>query len=81
VRVTTRTGTHAERVPPPKLGWADPDYAVVQSSMVACQANLLRVLRGQGAAETDAADNLRTMRLVFAGYDSAERGQVVRAGV
>jgi hypothetical protein len=30
------------------------------------------------AAETNAADNLRTVRLVFAAYDSASAGKVVR---
>ena len=35
VRVTTASGTHIERVPPPRYAWADPDYAVVHSSMVA----------------------------------------------
>src|SRR4051794_24883357 len=78
VRVTTRAGTHAERIRPPQFAWADPDYAVVQSSMVACQADLLRALVKRVPAETDAADNLRTMRLVFAAYDSAETGRVVR---
>jgi predicted dehydrogenase len=78
VRVTTRDGTHVTRVRPPKFAWAEPDYAVVQASMVACQADLVRALAGGAKSETDAADNLRTMRLVFAAYDSAGGGQVVR---
>jgi predicted dehydrogenase len=80
VRVTTRDGTRVTRARPPKFAWAEPDYAVVQASMVACQADLLRALRGAGPCETDAADNLRTMRLVFAAYDSAAAGEAVQVG-
>jgi predicted dehydrogenase len=78
VRVTTAAGTHWARARPPKYPWVNPDYAVVHSSMVACQANLLRALRTGAPAETDAAENLRTMRLVEAAYESATRGQAVR---
>jgi predicted dehydrogenase len=80
LRVTTGAGTQAVRVPPPRFAWAEPEYAVAQASMVACQANLLRELAGGAPAETSGADNLRTMRLVFAAYESASAGQVVRVG-
>jgi hypothetical protein len=50
----------------------------VHSSIVPCQANLLSAIRGEGAAETTGADNLNTVRLVFASYDSAARGEAVR---
>jgi predicted dehydrogenase len=80
VRVTTRAGTEAVRVRPLKFAWADPDYAVAQASMVPCLTDLLRAVRMATPAETDAADNLRTMRLVFAAYDSAAQGQVIRTG-
>ncbi len=78
VRVTTADGTHARRYPPPRYAWADPAYDVVHASIVPCQANLLQALRGLGPAETTGEDNLRTVRLVFAAYDSAESGQTVR---
>lgn len=71
VRVTTETGTHAVRVPPPKYSWADPDYAVAQASMVPCLADISDAIRQGRPAETDASDNLRTMQLVFAAYRSA----------
>lgn len=38
---------------------------------------VLRALRDGGRAETDAADNLRTLRLVFGAYDSAASGQAI----
>ena len=78
LRTTTAEGTHARRVPPPRYAWADPRYDVVHASAVPCNANLLRALRGEGPAETTAEDNLKTLRLVFAAYDAAASGAVVR---
>lgn len=78
VRVTTAHGTHAQRYAPPRYAWADPAYDLVQASIVACQQNLLAALRGENAAETTGRDNLATVRLVFAAYDSARCGEVVR---
>lgn len=77
IRVTTREGTFARRCPPPYFAWADARYALVQGSGVACNANLLAALRGEGRAETTAQDNLRTLELVFASYDSARTGRTV----
>jgi D-apiose dehydrogenase len=76
LRTTTREGTLLKRVPPPRYAWADPAYEVVHASIAACNANLLGALRGEARAETTAEDNLKTVRLVFASYDSASRDQV-----
>ncbi len=78
LRVTTASGTHARRVVPPRYSWADPAYEIVHSSIVPCQANLLAALRGEAQAETTGEDNLRTMRLVFAAYESASAGTVIQ---
>jgi predicted dehydrogenase len=77
LRTTTRQGTLLRNVSPPFYAWADPRYAVVHSSIVDCNANLLRALQGGPAAETTGEDNLRTVRLVFAAYDSAARGKAI----
>jgi predicted dehydrogenase len=77
LRVTTQEGTHARRVPPPRYPWANPAYDVVHSSIVPCQANLLQALQGKGPAETSGEDNIKTVRLVFASYDSAASNQVI----
>lgn len=77
LRVTTTAGTHARRCPPPFFKWADPRYALVHSSIVACNADLLRALQTNTPAETSGDDNLETMKLVFAAYDSSQRGQAV----
>jgi predicted dehydrogenase len=78
VRLTTAEGTLSRRCPPPRYAWADPRYDPVHASGVPCNANLLGALRGEGKAETTVEDNLKTLRLVFAAYDSAASGQVVR---
>jgi D-apiose dehydrogenase len=78
VRVTTTAGTRVTVHAPRLYDWVDPAYAVVQASIVECNRNLLAALRGEAPAETDADDNLRTLRLVFAAYDSAARGETVR---
>ena len=79
VRVTTADGTRVTRALPPKYPWANPDYAVVHASVVACHADILDALRTGRPAATDGADNLRTMRLVEAAYESAATGAAVRA--
>uniref|UniRef100_A0A7C4KHF7 Gfo/Idh/MocA family oxidoreductase n=1 Tax=Anaerolinea thermolimosa TaxID=229919 RepID=A0A7C4KHF7_9CHLR len=77
LRTTTHTGTLLKRVPPPRYSWIDPAYEVVHASIVACNANLLGALKGEGRAETTGEDNLKTVRLVFASYDSASQDQVI----
>ena len=78
LRVTTESGTDAKRHPPVRYPWANTDYEVVHSSIVDCNANLLEALRGQGSAETTGADNFKTLRLVFAAYESARTGKAVQ---
>jgi D-apiose dehydrogenase len=77
LRVTTAKGTECVRRPPPRYAWADPRYELSQSSGVACNANLLGALQGAAPAETTGEDNLRTLELVFACYDSARTGLAV----
>ena len=80
VRVTTAAGTHSQRAPPPHYPWADAAYDLVHASIVPCNADILRDLRGGTRAETRAEDNIRTVELVFASYESARSGQVVWLG-
>ncbi len=77
LRVTTRAGTQQTTATPPAYPWADSRYAVVHSSIVPCHANLLDALQGRAKAETTGADNLRTVRLVFAAYRSAAKSRAV----
>jgi predicted dehydrogenase len=77
VRLTSAEGTLARRQAPPRYAWADARYDVVHASGVPCNQNLLAAFRGEAAAETTGEDNLKTVRLVFAAYDSAASGRVV----
>lgn len=78
IHVVTARGTTTTRHPPPFYPWADARYGVVHASIVDAQRNLLDALRGEAQAETTGEDNLETLRLVFACYESARRGEVVR---
>jgi D-apiose dehydrogenase len=78
LRVTTDVGTRLTRHPPPHYDWALPDYLLVQSSMVACNTNLLGAICGECEGETTGEDNLKTVRLVDAAYRSAHSGAEVK---
>lgn len=80
LRVTTKRGTVSRRHAPPRFAWADPSYDLSQSSMVPCHRDLLAGLHGERIAETTGADNLKTMELVFAAYESARKNAVVNLG-
>lgn len=75
--LTTEAGSCIKRYPPPHFSWVDPAYELVQASIVPCNANLLAALRGEAQAETTGEDNLRTVQLIFASYESARSGQVI----
>jgi predicted dehydrogenase len=55
-----------------------PDYLASHASIAPCNAHLLQALRGEREAETTGEDNLKTMRLTFAAYESARTGDSVR---
>jgi D-apiose dehydrogenase len=80
LRVTTRSGTQARRYPPVWYPWVDPGYHVIHSSIVPTNIHLLQAIRGEVQAETRAEDNLQTLKLVFAAYDSARSGNAVPLG-
>ncbi len=75
--LTTRNGMQRERVAVPSFAWADPEYALIHSSIYHCHGNILNDLLGKGAAETTASDNLKTLRLVFDAYRSAREETVI----
>jgi predicted dehydrogenase len=77
LRITTARGTETKRCPPPEYRWADPRYSLVHSSIVECHRNLFHALQSGTAPETAAADNLKTLKLVQAAYDSDRESQAV----
>ncbi|MCA1996898.1 MAG: Gfo/Idh/MocA family oxidoreductase [Armatimonadetes bacterium] len=78
LRLTTSAGTRVESARPPAYDWADPAYLLVHSSIVDCLKELRDAFEEGRPAETCGEDNLRTLGLVFACYDSAETGDAVR---
>lgn len=77
VRETTLAGTCIRQFTPQHYQWADPAYDLVHSSIVACQSDLLKHLKGEKIAETNGDDNFKTVELVFASYESARTGKPV----
>lgn len=73
---TTRAGSVIEKVEPVLYDWIDPAYAVVHSSIVDAQRDILNGLRG-GKAETTGDDNFKTVQLVWASYESAYSGKII----
>jgi hypothetical protein len=57
--------------------WIDPEYAVVHSSIVDAQRDILNGLLG-GKAETTGDDNFQTVKLVWASYASAATGKIIQ---
>jgi predicted dehydrogenase len=78
LRVITDNGVYSRRIEPPYYTWQRGDRLLWHASIVSCNRDLLNALRTGNPAETDAADNLKTMRLVFAAYESALGDHVVQ---
>ena len=67
--------TTATRCEPPLHAWAQRPWHNIQDSVLNIQADWLDCLRTRRPPQTSGADNLRTLQLVQAAYDSAARGQ------
>jgi D-apiose dehydrogenase len=77
IRITTREGTEIVMAEPVMYPWLDPQYAVVQSSIVDCNRNILGALQGKWQAETTGKDNFETVRLIHASYASARENKTI----
>lgn len=78
IHVTLRNGTQIINADPVIYPWLDPRYALVHSSIVDCNRNILQALLGNGKAETTGLDNLETVKLVHASYESAARNETIK---
>jgi predicted dehydrogenase len=78
IRTTTRKGTVSEIVKFPSYSWADPDYIVNHESGIHINRNILNDIQGKVLAENTGADNLETVRLIWASYESAESGKKIK---
>lgn len=77
VRVTTKEGTLSNRIELPSYSWVDSKYSLVHTSILEENRDLLSALQGKKQAETTGEDNLKTLRLVYAAYESAANNSVV----
>lgn len=75
-----REGLRVERgaCPPTPLPWSTPPFEAIQESVLRIQQHWLDCLEEGREPETSGEDNLKTLRLVFAAYRSAEAGEEVR---
>jgi D-apiose dehydrogenase len=78
IRTTTRKSTISEIVKFPSYAWADPDYIVNHESGIHINKNILDDICGRIKAENTGADNLETVRLIWASYESAESGKKIK---
>lgn len=79
VKITTLEGTTSEVVKPVQYPWIDREYAVIHSSIVDAQRDILNGLKG-GTSENTGSENLKTAEVVFGCYESARSGQVKHFG-
>ncbi len=62
----------------PQYAWADPRYGASHPAIVDTNAHLLAALKSGRPADTSGDDNLKTMRLVYAAYESAARKEALK---
>ena len=77
IRTTTADGTQLEKVEFPSYEWADPDYIVNHESGIHINRNILNAIMQKSKAENTGKDNLETVRLVWASYESAKKGELI----
>ncbi len=77
ITTATSKGVTKETCSFPTYPWADPDYIVNHASGLDINRDILNGILGKGKAENTGDDNLKTVELVWASYDSAKTGKQV----
>lgn len=77
IHITTRKGTDIVNAEPRLYPWLDPAYALVHSSIVDCNQDILNALLGKGNSENTGSENLKTVKLVHAAYASARNNELI----
>ena len=77
IKITTSLGTITEKVHLDTYWWQTERLTNEPPSIVSCNRNILDDMLGYGKAETTGDDNLKTVELVFSGYDSAKSNNVI----
>jgi D-apiose dehydrogenase len=73
IRIFQGDGERQEKISLPQYAWINPAYELVHTSIVDCHRNLIAGIRRESTAETNCDDNLKTLELVYASYESAAR--------
>jgi len=66
-----------ETVPIADYNWLHPEYKASQAALVACNRDLLEAIVDNKKSGNRGDLNLKTLRMVYAAYESAESGEVV----
>ena len=77
LEVTTAEKTQVQDVSPPVLPWASKPWHNIQESVLSIQQHWVDCLRSNTEPATSGVDNLNTLALVEAVYQSAESGQLI----
>lgn len=77
ISLTNQAGTIKEKVNMKKYSWQTDRLIPEPPSIVDINKNILDDLNGIGIAENTGEDNLETMRMVWAAYESARTNRVV----
>jgi predicted dehydrogenase len=72
--VQTKNGAKRRDVSPPLLSWAERPWHNVQESVFNIQNHFIECLETGAESETSGRDNLKTLALVYAAYESAAQG-------
>jgi predicted dehydrogenase len=79
--IATREGSETVDVSPPLLSWAERPWHNIQESVLNIERHFIDCLKKNIDAETSGDDNLRTLALVYAAYDSAaDNGRLIKLG-
>ena len=79
--IATREGSETVDVSPPLLSWAERPWHNIQESVLNIERHFIDCLEKNIDAETSGDDNLRTLALVYAAYDSAaDNGRLIKLG-
>jgi predicted dehydrogenase len=78
LKISTSSGTVTEKIPLERYWWQTERLTNEPPSIISCNKNILDDMLGRGKAETTGDDNMKTVELVFSGYESARTNSVIR---
>ncbi len=77
IRITQGDQVETVHAPPESLDWLTPPAEANQEAVLRIQQHWVDCLRANRQPETCGTDNLKTLQLVFAAYESAKQGQTI----